>query len=658
MARPDPPPPVRTVVTHLAPEVECGRFPAKAIVGDSLSVTARVFADGHDVVRALLEFEEADGRARLLVMEDRGNDVFGASVVPTSLGRARFRVVGYVDDPHTWLDGARKKHAAQSFTALDALEGAVVLEAARDRADARSAGALDRVIAALRQRPPTGAALTRLLRAAEQALGALAAPADATASPWREVWVDPVRAAFSAWYELFPRSAGDPGHHGTLRDVVRRLPYVRALGFDVLYLPPIHPIGHTARKGPNNAAQPAASANVLGSPWAIGSEEGGHTAIHPDLGTLSDFDRLREASEAAGLTLALDLAFQCSPDHPWVREHPEWFRHAPDGTIRHAENPPKRYQDIYPLDLAGEAYGPLWDACLEVVRFWIGHGVKTFRVDNPHTKPFDFWEWLIRAVRADHPDVVFLAEAFTRPAVMYRLAQLGFSQSYTYFAWRTRADEIRDYVRELQSWPVKDFFRPNFWPNTPDILTSFLQTGGPPAFAVRLVVAATLGSSYGVYGPAFEEMEARPLSPAGEEYLDSEKYQLRTWAWDPGRGLGPLIAQLNGLRRAHAALQRFGNVHFHASDNPELLVYSRRDEQSGDTLIMVVNLDPHWTQSGFVSLDLASVGIPGDREYRLRDLMDPAGVVYTWIGPKNFVRLDPRTSCAHILQAESEPGGP
>ncbi len=642
-----PPLPARVVVTQLSPEVEAGRFPAKAVAGDPVVIRARVFADGHDVVRAEVAWQDAQGQRTVLPMNPLGNDWFSAAVSPGPVGLARYQVVGFVDELATWQAGAVKKLGAGVLDRVDRLQGAECLDRARGESpEAEPLAEMARWWRA--PRPRTPAQLAKRLGQVAALAAALGAPAGATAGPWREVWVDPPTAAFSAWYEVFVRSTGEAGEPGTLATLRRRLPYVRALGFDVLYLPPIHPIGRIGRKGPNNDPSPSPAADVPGSPWAIGAREGGHQAIHPALGTLDDFDDFVAAAGEQGLAVALDLALQCAPDHPWVVEHPEWFRHRPDGTVQYAENPPKKYQDIYPLDLAGEAYGALWEACRDVVKFWIGHGISIFRVDNPHTKPFDFWEWLIRSLRAEHPDLVFLAEAFTRPAVMERLAQLGFSQSYTYFAWRHTGRDIRSYVEELQGWPHVDFFRPNFWPNTPDILTEFLQTGGPAAFAVRAVLAATLSSNYGIYGPAFEEAVGAPLARGSEEYLDSEKYQVRHWPWDPSRGLAPLLARLNQVRRNHPALQRFGNVRFHATDNPELLAYSRQDRTGGDTVLVVVNLDPAWPQSGFTALDLSALGAAAHGPYLVRDLLTRR--TYQWDGPVNYVALSPGEQPAHVFE--------
>jgi starch synthase (maltosyl-transferring) len=459
------------------------------------------------------------------------------------------------------------------------------------------------------------------------------------------VVVDRERARTGAWYEMFPRSAAtERGRHGTLEDATKRLEYVAHMGFDIVYLPPVHPIGHTFRKGPNNS--PGAGPDAVGSPWAIGSEEGGHTAIHPDLGTLEDFDRLVDRAQELGMEVAMDLAYQCSPDHPWVRRHPEWFRHRPDGTIQYAENPPKKYQDIYPLDFETEGWPSLWAELKSVVDFWIGHGVRTFRVDNPHTKPFPFWEWLIGEIKAEHPDVIFLAEAFTRPKVMYRLAKLGFTQSYTYFAWRNVKWELEQYFTELTGEPVREFFRPNLWPNTPDILTEYLQTGGRPAFMVRLVLAATLGASYGIYGPPFELCEDRALAPGSEEYLDSEKYQIRYWDLDAPHSLAEFVARVNGIRRENPALQQDRTLRFHRVDNDQLIAYAKTSD--ANAVLVVVNLDPHRRQSGWLDLDLAQLGVDHQREFQVHDLLTDSH--YLWSGPRQYVELDPSVVPAHVFR--------
>jgi starch synthase (maltosyl-transferring) len=462
--------------------------------------------------------------------------------------------------------------------------------------------------------------------------------------------VERERARFSTWYELFPRSCGSrEGRHGTFEDVIDELPRIAKMGFDVLYLPPIHPIGRVERKGRNN--NPVAEPGDVGSPWAIGAKQGGHDAIHPELGTLEDFRRLVEEAKAFGIEIAMDLAFQCAPDHPWVEAHPDWFEVRPDGSVQYAENPPKKYQDIYPLHFEGSGWRELWAELLRVVLHWTDQGIRVFRVDNPHTKPYRFWEWLIREVREQHPDTLFLAEAFTRPRVMHELARLGFSQSYTYFTWRHTREELLEYVEDLTRGEPADFMRPNFWPNTPDILPEPLQVGGPPVFRLRLALAATLTASYGIYGPAFELCEATPRSPGSEEYLDSEKYQLRQWDLESRHSLAPLITRFNRIRRENPALQRNDTLRFLEIDNPELIAYAKTSPD-GDAIVVVVNLDPHHERSGWLELPLAELGLEGDRGYQMHDLLSDAR--YFWHGPRNWVQLDPASAPAHVFRVRRQ----
>ena len=504
--------------------------------------------------------------------------------------------------------------------------------------------------------------------------------ASPTAAPLLRVVVDRERARFGAWYEMFPRSCTtDPSRPGTLRDAETRLPAIAALGFDVVYLPPVHPIGRTHRKGRNNAL--AAGADDPGSPWAIGSEAGGHTALDPGLGTLDDFDRFVAAADHLGLEVALDIAFQASPDHPWVTEHPEWFRRRSDGSIKYAENPPKKYQDIYPFDFDTPEWRSLWRALLDVFLFWIGHGVTIFRVDNPHTKPLPFWEWVTRELRQRHPEVILLSEAFTRPKVMRYLAKVGFNQSYTYFTWRNSAHELREYLTELTQTELLEYMRPNFFANTPDILHAYLQTGGRPAFEARLILAATLSASYGIYS-GFELCENVAVQPGSEEYLDSEKYEIRVRDWNQPGNLNERIARINQIRRDHPALQSNGGLRFHATDNPALLWFSKGDPGSGvgdpggsaigdprnselvdpaspiptdpgspipdpARVFVVVNTDPHWMQHGHVQMPIGELGLSADQPYVVEDVLD--GVRYTWHGEWNYVKLDPRERMAHIF---------
>jgi starch synthase (maltosyl-transferring) len=467
-------------------------------------------------------------------------------------------------------------------------------------------------------------------------------------SPERVMIASRERARHGAWYELFPRSASpDASRPGTLRDVAALVPDLAEAGFDVLYLPPIHPIGETNRKGPNNATR--AGADDPGSPWAIGSAAGGHTAIHPELGTFDDLEHLLAELKRHDMELALDLAFQCSPDHPWVVEHPEWFRHRADGSIRFAENPPKRYEDIFPLDFETKDRDGLWRALLDVVLFWVEKGVPIFRVDNPHTKPFAFWEWLLAEVKGDHPDVLFLSEAFTRPRVMERLAKIGFDQSYTYFAWRRTKDELTAYLTELTTEPVRDFLRPNLWPNTPDILTDQLQEGGPPAFRLRFLLAATLGANYGVYGPAFEHLDDEPREPGSEEYRDSEKYQRRVRP-PSSSGIRELMARVNLIRREHPALQHDRTLRFHPTDSDQLLAYSKTLPDGDEPVVVIANLDPVHPRSGWVDLRMPELGMAWDEPFTARDLL--TGESYAWTGARNFVELHPGHRPGHVLAVE------
>jgi starch synthase (maltosyl-transferring) len=634
----------RVVIEGVWPEIDAGRFPIKRAVGEDVWVEADVFADGMDRVSCVLRHRLEDGDWLETPMVPAGNDRWRARFRVEVIGTYRDTVAGWVDRFGVWLDGLRRKADAGQDVTVDLATGAELVTGAARRARGRDAATLRS--AARELRAGTAAALELAL---DEGLAELvrAYPDRRHSSTYaRElsVTVDRERARSSAWYELFPRSAaGAPDRHGTFDDVIARLPYVSDLGFDVVYLPPIHPIGRTHRKGRHNA--PSAASDDPGSPWAIGGADGGHTAVHPDLGTLEDFERLVAAAAEGGLEVALDIAFQCSPDHPWVAEHPTWFRRRPDGSVRYAENPPKRYEDIYPLDFETADWRALWEALREVFLFWIERGVRIFRVDNPHTKPFAFWEWVIREIKAEHPDVILLAEAFTRPKVMYRLAKLGFTQSYTYFAWRNTKQELTDYFTELTRTGAAEFFRPNLWPNTPDILTAYLQEGGEPAFAVRFVLAATLGASYGIYGPAFELCERTPRERGSEEYRGSEKYEIRNWDLSGGAALRDLIARVNRIRRAHPALQTNATLRFHGIDNERLIAYSKVTEDRSDAVLVVANLDPLNVQSGWTDLVLWELGL--EREAQAVDLL--TGERFRWIGARNFVKLDPARQPAHVL---------
>jgi len=641
----------RVVIENVKPQVDCGRFAIKRTIGERVLVTADIFADGHDVLRAVLRHRPAsETEWQEVPMEPQPNDRWqGEFAVPTQ-GRHLYTLQAWIDHFQSWSRDLEKKFEAAQDIAVDMLAGIQLIEATAARAGGRDKSSLTAAAAQIRT-----LAATDLARAVEKAsspeLKALMirnADRRRATTYGRElaVIVDREKARFSAWYEMFPRSSSpQTGCHGTLRDCINRLDYVAGMGFDVLYLPPIHPIGRLNRKGKNNAEK--ALPQDVGSPWAIGADEGGHKAIDPRLGTLEDFKQLVARARQLGLEVALDLAYQCAPDHPYVKEHKDWFRIRPDGTVQYAENPPKKYQDIYPFDFETEKRQQLWEELRSVVLYWIEQGVRIFRVDNPHTKPFDFWEWLITGIKDRDPDVLFLAEAFTRPKVMYELAKLGFTQSYTYFAWRNARWDLTEYFKEITQTDVNEYFRANLWPNTPDILTDFLQQGGRPAFRLRLVLAATLGASYGIYGPVFELGENRAVRPGSEEYLDSEKYQLRTWDLDAPNSLAGLIARVNRIRRENPALQADLSLGFHAVDNEQLIAYSKMSDDLLNIVVVVVNLDPQRTQSGMVDLPLDLFHLDSGQPYQMHDLLTDAK--YVWRGPRNYVELDPQKLPAHVF---------
>jgi starch synthase (maltosyl-transferring) len=638
----------RVVIENVEPQLNCGRFPIKRIVDDLVSVEADVFGDGHDEVRAwLLWRKEGDKVWQTTEMRPLGNDRWQGEFPVKNVGRYRYTLVGEVDHFGTWRSDLKKRVAAQQDLELPFATGAILLDQVRGRATKEDSAKLAAWAEALRKGSKDSATLDLALR--DELAATVKRYPDTSLETWYdrelEIVVDREKARFSAWYELFPRSwSTTPSKHGTLRDVTSRMNYVAEMGFDVLYLPPISPIGRSFRKGKNNAVE--AAPGDEGSPWAIGSAEGGHTAIHPALGTMADFKALVERARQFKMEVALDIAFQCSPDHPWVTEHPEFFKKRPDGSIQYAENPPKKYQDIYPLDFESSNWQGLWEALKGVFSFWMDNGVLLFRVDNPHTKAFPFWEWVIPELKAQDPNVLFLAEAFTRPRVMERLAKLGFSQSYTYFTWRDTKEELTRYLLELTTTPVREYFRPNFWPNTPDILPGHLQTGGLPAFRSRLVLAATLAANYGIYGPAFELGENTPAKPGSEEYLNSEKYEIKNWDLQNPASLKPLITKLNQIRRQNPALQTNERLHFHPTDNPLLMCYSKRT--AGNIVLAVVNLDPFLVQTGWVDLDLDVLGLRPEDTFEVYDLL--ADHSYRWRGSRNYVALRPAETPAHLFR--------
>jgi starch synthase (maltosyl-transferring) len=713
----------RVIVEHVEPEIDGGRFPIKRSIGEWVDVTADLLADGHDRLAGVLKYRRARDRAGTVArpdagggeqdidrsaewdevpLVDLGNDRWSAAFQVTTLGEYEYTVEGWIDVFSTWLTGTVAKADAGQDVSSELIEGAAIIEAAAERGQQRRAADAARngdaasdpdpdldpgrqhllqFATTLRGNAPQ---LIRVGAARSTTLAALMAerPERRGAAEYPRVLavrVDAVRATFGAWYEMFPRSfTPDPSRSGTFAEAEARLPDLAALGFDVVYLPPIHPIGRTHRKGRNNSL--TAAPEDPGSPWAIGSAEGGHTAVEPGLGTIDDFDRFTRVANRLGLDVALDIAFQASPDHPWVREHPEWFRHRPDGTIKYAENPPKKYQDIYPLDFESADSRGLWLALRDVFLFWAAHGVTLFRVDNPHTKNFRFWEWVIGEVQRVHPEAIFLAEAFTRPKLMRYLAKAGFSQSYTYFTWRNTTAELREYLTELTNSELREYMRPNFFVNTPDILSEFLQTGGRPAFELRLILAATLAASYGMYS-GYELLENQPVRPGSEEYLDSEKYQFRPRDFGQAGPMRELIARVNEIRRAHRALQQNATLAFHETDNGALLFYSKRAARSPaprsndsthdrtrpassgagaaearsqretdappDRVFVVANNDVHSMQEGWVQVPIWELGIRPGAPYMVEDLLD--GARYTWHGEWNYVRLDPDERVAHVF---------
>src|SRR5438128_6062824 len=599
-------PPERVVIRGVKPELECGRFPVKRVLGETVAVEADIFSYGHDALECVVRYRyEDDELWTEISMEALVNDHWRAQFPVDKLGQYIYTITAWIDPFRTWYQDLLTRIRADQDVTVDLQIGAEMLKAASERAMGADARKLQHAARHLRIEDVDDRLAALASRYAERS----------RASHYRElrVTVDPIRARFSTWYEMFPRSCG------TFKDCERIIPEVAEMGFDVLYFPPIHPIGRTHRKGKNNSRE--AEPGEPGSPWAIGSKEGGHKAVHPELGTLDDFRRFVAAAKRRGLDVALDLAYQCSPDHPYVREHSEWFRWRPDGTVQYAENPPKKYEDIYPFEFETPHWRSLWEELKSIVEFWIDQGVRIFRVDNPHTKPFDFWEWMIADLKKKHPDLIFLAEAFTRPNIMYHLAKLGFTQSYTYFTWRNTKKELTDYFTEITRPPVSDFFRPNLWPNTPDILNEYLQLGGRPAFMARLVLAATLGASYGIYGPAFELQENRPLRPGSEEYLESEKYEIRHWDLERDDSLAPFVARVNRIRRENPALHTNDRLWFLPIDNEHLIAYSKSTPDGANAVVVVVNLDPQHTQSGWVGLPLRELGLEPGRAYQVHDLL-------------------------------------
>ncbi|SNQ46003.1 Alpha-1,4-glucan:maltose-1-phosphate maltosyltransferase 2 [Frankia canadensis] len=671
----------RVVISDVTPVVSCGQWPTRAVVGENFTVSATVFREGHDLIGANAVLSGPDGRGTPFVRmrsAGPGTDRYEAEITAGDTGLWGFRVEAWADPVATWQHGIELKVGAGQTVdelAVDFEDGARLLLRALPGVPEGRRAEIARAVATLRDDGIEDPA-ARIVAALDPRLTSLLAAFPLrdliTRSPLYRMWVDRPRALFGSWYEMFPRSEGatlDPPRSGTFLTAAERLPAIADMGFDVVYLPPIHPVGEINRKGPNNTLTPGP--DDPGSPWAIGSEHGGHDAVHPDLGTIDDFDLFVARARSLGMEVALDLALQCAPDHPWAKRHPEWFVVRSDGSIAYAENPPKKYQDIYPLNFDADPTG-LYQEILRVVRHWTAHGVRIFRVDNPHTKPVEFWEWLIGQVKATEPDVLFLAEAFTRPAMMHTLARVGFTQSYTYFTWRNTKWELEEYAGELVA--AGHYMRPNFFVNTPDILPGYLVDGGEPAFRIRALLAATLSPTWGVYA-GYELYERTPVRPGSEEYLDSEKYQYRPRDWAgaerAGRSLAPYLTRLNQIRRAHPALQWLRNLHLHHADSDQIMVYSKRlapadvagagkapggaatapvatagGARVGDAVLVIVNLDPHQAHETTVRLDLPALGLDWSDALEVTD--EITGATYRW-GQDNYVRLDPAVEPAHVF---------
>lgn len=641
--------PNRVVIENAKPCVDCGRFPIKRTAGEFVNVTADIFADGHDVVKGAIQYRKKDQTDWHEVgMQNLGNDAFSGSFQVLEIGTYEYTVLGWIDRFESIRRDMIKKWEAGQEISSEIVELAAEIQLASGHAPAPDSKTLKSIAQELTSisepsmcvQAVQSDVLPLLMGRYEDRSRMASYPSVMAVSVERE------RARFGSWYEMFPRSCTTRAEvHGTFRSCEQRLSYIAEMGFDVLYLPSIHPIGTTHRKGPNNTL--LAGPKDPGSPWAIGSKEGGHKSVHPELGTIADFDRLVESARKIGIEIALDLAYQCSPDHPYVKDHPEWFRHRPDDSIKYAENPPKKYQDIYPVDFESEDWQSLWEELKSVVLFWIQHGVRIFRVDNPHTKSFRFWEWIISELRSDHSEIIFLSEAFTRPKVMEHLAKLGFSQSYTYFTWRNTKQELTEYFQELTQTEVREYMRPNLFVNTPDILHEYLQAGKCPAFKIRLVLAATLGASYGIYGPAFELCETNAVHGT-EDYLDSEKYQIRVWDLGSSQSLKEFILRVNQIRKENPALQFNFPLKFYATDNEMLICYLKHSPDFSNTMLMVVNLDPHYTQAGWVDLPIEELNLPKEKSYQVHDLLTLER--FLWHGNRNYVELNPLISPAHIFR--------
>lgn len=643
----------RVVIDRIIPCVEDGSFPLKRVIGDQIRITAHLIVEGHELIRAVFRYRKAGEKIwHEMPMHPVGNDEYVIDWQPAEVALWEYDVAAWSDDFENWFDGFCKKVANHdSALNVEVAIGTELAEATLQRSSGNDQKRLQEWVSALRDERRSVEDKTHLMLGGEFAHLMRNWPNREVQSTREQpvlLLIERPLAAFSTWYEFFPRSFADEAdRHGTFREAAKQLPEVADMGFQVVYLPPIHPIGKKFRKGRNNAL--TAEEGDIGSPWAIGSDEGGHKSLHPQLGDFDDFAAFIEEASRNGLEVAMDIAFQCAPDHPYVKEHPQWFKWRPDGTVQYAENPPKKYQDILPFNFDTEDWQALWQELKSVFEFWIGKGIKIFRVDNPHTKPFPFWRWCIREIKVKHPEVIFLAEAFTRPKRKYWLGKCGFTHGYTYFTWRNNAKEMREYLEELTRSEVKDYFWPNFWPNTPDILHEDLQLGTRATFIGRYVLAATLSSNMGIYGPAYETLDREPF-PGKEEYNNNEKYQLKRWDRQSPGNIVEEISRINRIRNSNRSLQRTANVTFIDTDNEHLIAWVKQDFDRSNQLIIVVNMDWRWTQMGHLDIPLEVLGIAPDQSFQVTDLLDPKLPSYTWKGPKNFIKLDPARLPAHIFQ--------
>lgn len=641
----------RVVVQRVRPDIDCGRYPIKRSVDQFVEVSADVFVDGHDAISASVRYRQAgEKKWHDEPMVHAGNDRWEACFKVDETGEWEYTVTGWADRFLTWQRDLKKRRDAGQDLTVELQIGLDLIDEASARATKSAGKVLDGWKKRVDQADDAEEAVELMLSVGlAEAMRPFPNPDFVQTYPRvLKVYVDRQKAEFSTWYELFPRSCGEGLKHGTFKDVVKCLPAIEEMGFDVLYLPPIHPIGHVKRKGKNN--NPESQEGEVGSPWAIGSKDGGHTAIHPELGTLKDFKSLIKSADEHGIELAMDIAFQCAPDHPWVKEHPQWFKWRPDGTVQYAENPPKKYEDILPIHFETDDWQNLWEALRDVVAYWVDQGVKIFRVDNPHTKPFAFWEWMISEIKQKDPDVLFLSEAFTRPKVMYKLAKAGFTQGYTYFTWRNTKQEITEYIEDLTQTEIGEVFRPNFWPNTPDILPEALQYHGRNNAITRLILAGTLSGNYGMYGPAFELVENQPIKPGKEEYLNSEKYEIKDWDLERPGHIREMVKWVNRIRHDNAALQQTRNLQMLNISNDNMIAYAKATADNENVIVVVVNLDKDQTHHGWMHLPLEDYGIDSDRPYMVHDLL--SNDRYTWQGDTNYIELNPNVIPAHIFRVQ------